>query len=108
MTRPILALAVAGLLASVAPLSAQTSTTTPAAPSAQQPSTGKPMTTNPSTAQTGCRNDVNRATRTLAALKDESKRQDATREMTMARESMAKNDEAGCMTHVQNAERMMK
>ncbi len=99
------------LLLAAGPLYAQTSTPpsnkAPAGPTATSPGTaaGTGMTT---TAQSGCKGEIARADQQISGVKDQNKKDGAMREIGMAKDMMAKNDERGCMTHTQNAMRLMK
>ena len=51
--------------------------------------------------------DMTKMEADMAKMTDATKKAGAMREMTMAREMMTKKDDAGCMTHMNNAMKMM-
>jgi hypothetical protein len=53
-----------------------------------------------------CKSEMAKAEPMVASMKDEKQKQEAMKEMSMAREMMAKNDEQGCLSHIRNAQRM--
>lgn len=49
-----------------------------------------------------CKSEVARAEPMVNSMKDEKQKQEAMKELTMAKDMMAKNDEKGCMVHIVN------
>ena len=49
-----------------------------------------------------CKGEIAQAEPMVNAMKDEKQKQDAMKDLSMAKEMMAKNDEPGCMTHMRN------
>ena len=84
MTRMTLAAAAVVTLFAAAPVSAQT------------------------TAAMTCKNEMAKAEPMMNSMTDATKKASAMKEMTMAKDMMAKNDEKNCMMHMQNAMGMMK
>lgn len=51
--------------------------------------------------------DMTKMETDMSKMTDAAKKEGAMREMTMARDMMAKKDDAGCMMHMNNAMKMM-
>jgi hypothetical protein len=52
-----------------------------------------------------CKGEVAKYEPMVNSMSDAKQKQEAMKELTMAREMMAKNDEKGCMTHIANMRR---
>ena len=68
----------------------------------------RPPTTTPGSLSKDCKTEVAKAEPMVDSMKDEKQKQETMKEMSMAKEMMAKNDEKGCMTHMQNVDRMLQ
>jgi len=55
-----------------------------------------------------CKSEMMKAEPMVNAMTDETQKMEAMKEMSMAKDMMAKNDEAGCMAHMQTMNRMMQ
>jgi hypothetical protein len=54
-----------------------------------------------------CRERLDDLSKKVEAVIDAKTKQDAAKEMAMAKDAMAKNDESGCMTHAEKGLNMM-
>jgi porphobilinogen deaminase len=68
----------------------------------------RPPTTTPGALTMDCKTEMAKAEPMVDSMKDEKQKQETMKEMSMAKEMMAKNDEKGCMTHMQNVDRMLQ
>jgi hypothetical protein len=55
-----------------------------------------------------CEAEIAKTEPMIAAMTDMAKKEEAMKEVDLAKSMLAKNDEAGCMTHITNAMDMTK
>jgi hypothetical protein len=61
----------------------------------------------PGRQSTDCKTEMSKAAPMMNSMNDEKQKQETMKEMNMARDKMTKNDEEGCMSHMQNVHRML-